>query len=388
MAEPKARGKQKTFEQSRTRVNRSLVLVIVTSIGPLALAALYMSGSTSDSSSWQLTVLLTVLLGTVGAWFMGNKLLSGLLDLIKSSVQSESQLRRLMELSGDWYWQQDSTHTIVRIIYRGKDQNSQAQGGRHLPFDGLARWDVEGLRCIDPRYNWDTFKELLNSHQPFDRVCFEYWPKDSERIIFESTGRPLYDLSGEFMGYMGVSSDLTQKRLNEQLLSLQRSLLQGVLLSAPIPELAASYARGLKNCLTVRAEVVLGFRDKSEQNHWRVRGTNPVLRMPLEQGQTFWNNAEQLCEPLEGHDQQGLVWLGKMKPEHYFEANWAAELDITSVWFALRKAVEPNQPEYWIMVAQQGVQTACHDDVLRVLTAIRLLGLCVERRVFEDDLQA
>lgn len=387
MAEPNARGKQKTFEQSRTRVNRSLVLVIVTSIGPLALAALYMSGSTSDSSSWQLTVLLTVMLGTVGAWFMGNKLLSGLLDLIKSSVQSESQLRRLMELSGDWYWQQDSTHTIVRIIYRGKDQNSQAQGGRHLPFDGLARWDVEGLRCIDPRYNWDTFKELLDSHQPFDRVCFEYWPKDSERIIFESTGRPLYDLSGEFMGYMGVSSDLTQKRLNEQLLSLQRSLLQGVLLSAPIPELAASYARGLKNCLTVRAEVVLGFRDKSDQNHWRVRGTNPVLRMPLEQGQTFWNNAEQFCEPLEGHDQHGLVWLGKMKPEHYFEANWAAELGITSVWFALRKAVEPNQPEYWIMVAQQGVQAACHDDVLRVLTAIRLLGLCVERRVFEDDLQ-
>ncbi|WP_334120530.1 PAS domain-containing sensor histidine kinase [Limnobacter sp.] len=388
MAEPNARGKPKTFEQSRTRINRSLILVIITSVGPLALAALYMSGNTSDTPGWQLTIFLTLVLGMVGAWFMGNKLLSGLLDVIKSSAQSENQLRRLMELSGDWYWQQDSTHTIVRIIYRGKDQNGSARGAHYLPFDGLARWDVEGLKCIDPRYNWDTFKELLDSHQPFDRVCFEYWPKDAERIIFESTGRPLYGPSGEFMGYMGVSSDLTQKRLNEQLLSLQRSLLQGVLLSAPIPELAASYARGLKNCLTARAEVVLGFRDKSDQNHhWRVRGTEPALRMPLEKGQAFWNNVEQFCEPLEGHDQQGLVWLGKMKSEHYFEANWAAELGITSIWFALRKAVEPNQPEYWIMVAQQGVKTACHDDVLRVLTAIRLLGLCVERRVFEDDLQ-
>ncbi|BET25554.1 phospho-acceptor domain-containing protein [Limnobacter thiooxidans] len=76
-----------------------------------------------------------------------------------------------------------------------------------------------------------------------------------------------------------------------------------------------------------------------------------------------------------------------MKPEHYFDDSWKNELGISSIWLARRKAVEPNQPEYWIMVAQQGVEHACHDDVLRVLTAIRLLGLCVERRVFEDDLQ-
>lgn len=387
MADPKAQGKPKTFAQSRTRVNRSLILVIVTAIGPLALAGLYMADATTDSANWKLTVLLTVFLGVLGAWFMGNKLLSGLLEIIKSSVQSENQLRRLMELSGDWYWQQDPDHTIVRIIYRGKDEEGVRRPGHKLPFDGLARWNVEGLKCIDPRYNWDSFKALLDSHQPFDRVSFEYWPANAERIIFESTGRPLYGLNGEFMGYMGVSSDMTQKRLNEQLLSLQRSLLQGVLLSAPIPELAASYARGLKNCLTVHAEVVLGYRDKSEHNHWRVRGTNPELRMPLGKGQAFWDNAEEYCDPLEGHDQHGLVWLGKMKPEHYFDESWKNELGFSSIWLARRKAIEPNQPEYWILVAQQGVESACHDDVLRVLTAIRLLGLCVERRVFEDDLQ-
>ena len=387
MADPKAQGKQKTFEQSRKRVNRSLILVIVTAIGPLSLAALYMASSTSDAVNWRLTVFLTFFLGVLGAWFMGNKLLSGLLDIIKSSVQSENQLRRLMELSGDWYWQQDSAHIIVSILYRGKDRNNSKRPEHHLPFDGLARWDVVGLKCVDSRYNWDSFKALLDSHAPFDRVCFEYWPKDAERIIFESTGRPVYNLSGEFTGYMGVSSDVTQKRLNEQLLSLQRSLLQGVLLSAPISELAAAYARGLKNCLTVHSEVVLGYRDKSENNHWRVRGTKPEVRITLEQGQNFWDHAEEYCEPLDGHDQHGLVWLGKMKPEYYFDESWKNDLGISSIWIARRKAIEPNQPEYWILIAQQGVAEACDDDVLRVLTAIRLLGLCVERRVFEDDLQ-
>lgn len=387
MAEPKAQIKPQTFEQSRARVNRSLVLIVACAIAPIAMAGFYLSGDSSAPHSWRLTILLALLLGIAGAWFMGNRLLSRLLALIRSSMQSENQLRRLMELSGDWYWQQDPAHIIVNIIYRGKDQSSVNQANRLLPFDGLARWEVEGLKCIDSRYNWDSFKALLDTYQPFDRVSFEYWPQGGERLIFESTGRPLFDIQGEFLGYMGVSSDMTQKRLNEQLLSLQRSLLQGVLLSAPIPELSASYARGLKNCLTAHAEVVLGFRDKSENSNWRIRGTNPGLHLPIDKGQVFWKNPEQYCEPLEGHDQYGLVWLGKMKPEFYFDDKWVKELGITSIWMALRKAVEPNQPEYWIMVAQKGVEKACHDDVLRVLTAIRLLGLCVERRVFEDNLQ-
>lgn len=318
---------------------------------------------------------------------MGNKLMSGLLGVIRSQFQAESQLRQLMELSGDWYWYQDTAHTLVRIIHRGQDQAGANRAGHHLPFHGLARWEVEGLKCIDSRYDWASFKALLDRQLPFDRVVFEYWPQKAERIIFESTGRPLYGSNGEFTGYMGVSSDLTQKRLNEQMLSLQRSLLQGVLLSAPIPELAASYARGLKSCLTVHADVVLGFRDKSEQNHWRVRGTNPRLRMPFDKGQQFWDNAENCSDPIDGHDQHGLVWLSKMRPEYYFEEHWRTELGLSTVWFARRKAIEPNQPEYWIMIAQQGVDKVCREDVLRVLTAIRLLGLCVERRVFEDDLQ-
>ncbi len=387
MAQPKAKKKPLTFEQSRLRVNRSLLLIILTGIGPVALAGLYMSVATSNFAGWQLIVLLTSVLGVVGAWFMGNKMLTGLLDVLQSSVRSESQLRRLMELSGDWFWQQAADHTIIRIILRGKDQRGSTRGGHYLPFDGLARWEVEGLKCIDPRFNWDSFKSLLDSHHPFDKVLFEYWPDNAERLIFESTGRPVFDEKGQFQGYMGVSTDITQKKLNEQLLSLQRALLQGVLLSAPIPELAASYARGLKNCLTNKAEVLVGFRDRATEKNWRVRGTDSALHLPADKGEAFWSAIETHCDAIEGHDQHGLVWLGRVKPECYFDPAWRTTLGVKTIWIALRKALEPNQPEYWIVIAQKGQDSVCHDDVLRVLTAIRVLGLCVERRVFEDDLQ-
>lgn len=387
MANAPASKKHISFAHSRQRVNRALLLVLFTALAPLGLAALYMAVQTQQAASWRLVVFVTVLLGLIGAWFMGNKLLRNLMNLLQDSIQSEQQLRRLMELSGDWYWQQDVSHVITRIVYRGKEQRDQSPS-RELPFVGLARWDVEGLRCIDPRHNWDSFKSLLDSQQPFDRICFEYWPVSDSRVVFESTGRPVFDAEGRFGGYIGVSHDITQKRLNEQLLSLQRSLLQGVLLSAPIPELAASYARGLKNCLTVRAEVVLGYRERAEAGAWKIRGSNKEIHVPVEKGMAIWDKPEDFCEPLEGQEHHGLVWLGRLKPEHYLQPEWKTDFGFTCVWVALKRAIEPSQPEYWILVGQQGSEHSVHEDTMRVLTAIRLMGLCVERRVFEDDLQS
>ncbi|WP_370262938.1 ATP-binding protein [Limnobacter sp.] len=388
MANAPASKKPFSFSNSRRRVNRSLLLVLFTAVSPLALATLYMAAQTPQPGAWHSVVVVTVALGILGAWFMGNKLLRNLMDLLQGAVQSEQQLRKLMELSGDWYWQQDPNHVIARIIYRGKEQRDPSSPIRQLPFIGLARWDVPGLKCIDVRHNWDSFKQLLDQHRPFDHIAFEYWPEGANRIVFESTGRPIVDAQGHFSGYIGVSHDVTQKRLNEQLLSLQRSLLQGVLLSAPIAELAASYARGLKHCLTARAEVVLGYRERADIGPWKVRGSNKDIQVPAELGMQIWQNPEAYCDLLEGQEQHGLVWLGCLRPSHFEQQDWARGFGFTCVWLAMKRALEPGQPEYWIMVGQQGSPAPVHEDTVRVLTAIRLLGLCVERRVFEDDLQS
>jgi signal transduction histidine kinase len=300
-------------------------------------------------------------------------------------LEAEKKLLDLMELSGDWYWQQNTAHALTRIVFRG--QNNPSAISPDLPFHGLARWNVLGLRCIDSRYDWSAFRALLERHEPFDRVCFEYWPPNAPRLIFESTGRPIYTKDKVFDGYMGVSTDLTQKKLNEHMLSLQRSFLQGVLLSVPFGDLVASYAQGLKNCLTLHAEVILGYRDCVNNPNWHVRGTSSALHIHQDKGNVFWGDIERHCEHLAGYDQTGLISLWCLKPEHYFESHWESELGIRSVWMATHKATESKHPEYWVLIAQKGNATLLHDDVLRVLTGIRLLGLGVERRVFEDDLQ-
>lgn len=308
------------------------------------------------------------------------------LDAQQLGLLSEKKLLDLMELSGDWYWQQNTEHALTHIVFRG--QHGPSNSPPDLPLQGLIRWHVPDLRCVDDRYDWNTFRALLDRKEPFDRVCFEYWPPDRPRLIFESTGRPIYSKGQLFQGYMGVSTDLTQKKLNEHMLSLQRSFLQGVLLSVPFTELMASYAQGLKNCLTHHAEVILGYRDRANNRNWHVRGSSSTLRIPQDKGNDCWKHIEQYCEALEGYEQTGLIGFGRLKPEHYFESTWEHEHGIHTVWVATHKAVEENQPEYWVLIAQKSNADIMNEDVLRVLTGIRLMGLGVERRVFEDDLQA
>ncbi|MFN4328620.1 MAG: ATP-binding protein [Limnobacter sp.] len=377
---------QDAVTHDRTRFGRTWLVLLLTGVMPTLLVGLAMAFHDATPQSWAMTLALA----SVGAMVVGLFITRPIIDSISGSrdeaMASERQLRQLMQLSGDWYWQQNTRHELTRIIHRGRDQDSN-DSHAELPFHGLARWEVEGLRLADSRYTWESFRALLERHEPFDRVLFDYWPEGRKRVIFESTGRPLFSDNSEFCGYIGVSSDLTQKRLNEKMLSLQRSLLQGVLLSAPVPELCASYSKGLKNCLTAHADVLLGYREHAGLPRWRIRGTNPALHLSLDKGSQFWANPDQFCGPIEGHEQHGLVWLGQIKPEHYFDPSWSTSMGYSTIWVAIRKAVEPNQPEYWMMIAQKGPVPVVDDDVLRVLTAIRLLGLCVERRVFEDDLQ-
>jgi signal transduction histidine kinase len=390
MADTQAQLRSIFFEKSRVQISISLMLTFIFILFPLTFASIYFANHINELVDWERTLFIVLILlllsGLIVLGYLGKKLKSNLFEFMHDSLDSESQLRFLMELSGDWYWQQDSTHNMVRVIYRGKAQTIDSCFGCRLPLGRFPNWQAEGLTCLELKHDFNTFKDLLDLQQPFDSIVFQYWPKGAQRIIFESSGRPFYNTKGEFTGYMGVSSDLTQKWLNEQFLSLQRSFLQGVLLSAPISDLTTTYSKGLKNCLIVHSEVLLGFRNKLEDSNWCIRSTNPEVKITPEKLQDFWDNTENYLDSLDTYEQQGMLSIGKLKPEFYFDKNWLSEFGVSIVWFVLRKAVEPDQPEYWIMVAQQGGDSTCHEDVLRVLMATRFLGLSVERRVFEDEL--
>lgn len=369
----------------RKRLRVSLLIVLFTALGPLIFVPLFMM----EGMSWStlLTILAIWLLGGGSAYIMGNSTLGGVMNALENSIRSEVSLRRLMELSGDWYWRQDANQVITRIVFRGHEIQGLGVESSPLPFVGFRRQDIAGLSLAESDEGWDAFIQCQREAEPFDRVVFEYWPEDRPRLIFESSGRPIIEANGRVLGYDGVSTNITQKWLSEKLLSIQRYFLQGVLLSAPLTELTNSYARGLKQCLTVHSELVVGFRENRMGAHWHMRGASPDFRISDSFGEAFWQDPANMLTDIDGFSNNGLIRLGCIKQDQIPE-NWAKEQNIACVWVVLKKAEEANQPEYWILIAQRHLNQPNVADVTRVLTGLRLLGLCVERRVFEDELQS
>lgn len=368
----------------RRRLKTSTILVLLIAFGPFLMAVLTSMALSEDFIRSKIVFLAALAIGALGAFLMVWRIIRSILVVLERSIQSEVQMRRLMELSGDWYWQQEVDQKISRIVYRGMEFPKESARSP-LPFVGSKRQDVAGLKLLDKTPSWAEFSAMLDEEKPFERLKFEFWPDDSLRLIFESTGRPVYDVEGAFNGYEGVSTNITQKWLNEKLLSVQRYFLQGVLLSAPLTELINSYARGLKQCLSVRCELVMGYRENSLQQNWQIRGASSNFRIGRVFGDEVWNKADELLTPIEGYENKGLIRVGVI-PEENIPEDWKKEHGVRSVWLELKQADGPGQPEYWILVAQKQPEGPQTDDVRRVMTGLRLLGLCVERRVFEEEL--
>jgi PAS domain S-box-containing protein len=124
---------------------------------------------------------------------------------------SEARFRELTELSADWYWEQDDQ---FRFTFR----STEFRGDAMTPQDALGkrRWEAEGFELSEAQRA--EHKAVLEAHQPF--YGFEFWRRyaDGRRMYVSVSGRPIFSAEGAFVGYRGVSSDITQRKQAEDAL--------------------------------------------------------------------------------------------------------------------------------------------------------------------------
>jgi diguanylate cyclase (GGDEF)-like protein/PAS domain S-box-containing protein len=128
--------------------------------------------------------------------------------LIERLVASEARFRALTELSSDWYWEMDRDLRFTRIERGALVREHIA----HLPVSdvlGRHRWDLKG-DLVEPA-TWDEHRATLLARQPYrDLVVRRYGPEATVRYI-ASSGDPVFDSRGDFVGYRGVSKDITDQ---------------------------------------------------------------------------------------------------------------------------------------------------------------------------------
>jgi len=157
------------------------------------------------------------LAGTLSDVTLFHRLIDGLRD-------SESRFRSLVELSSDWYWQQDAEFRFSEI--------SGAPGGPAGVFVnsdllGRHRWDGNNFGLTGDQ--WAEHQARLARHEPFQNFEYGVVLPDGRRIYLSTSGEPVYDEQGNFKGYRGVGHDITQARQMQEALRESEARLQLVL---------------------------------------------------------------------------------------------------------------------------------------------------------------
>jgi PAS domain S-box-containing protein len=122
-----------------------------------------------------------------------------------SMSESEARFRDMAEVSSDWFWETGADH---RFTYMSQGirmigiEPSYFVGMRREELASVTRNEVE-LEALAEHIR------TLRSHRPFRNFTYRMVAPDGTNHHLSSSGKPVFDKSGAFVGYRGVGRDMT-----------------------------------------------------------------------------------------------------------------------------------------------------------------------------------
>ena len=129
-------------------------------------------------------------------------------------LESEGRLQCVIDLSSDYYWEQDENHRFTLLRHR----DMSAPENDLQQFLGKTPWDVGGKPVSG---TWDEHLVVRHAREPFaNHLVVRLDPHRGERY-FSISGQPVFDARGGFRGYRGIARDITKEKRDERLLRLE-----------------------------------------------------------------------------------------------------------------------------------------------------------------------
>jgi diguanylate cyclase (GGDEF)-like protein/PAS domain S-box-containing protein len=149
---------------------------------------------------------------------------SSYIDTQAALRQSESRFRALVELSSDWYWEQDADFRFIRF-----DGDWRNAGLPHEHSDGKTRREMGALNLTDA--DWAAHQAVLDAHETFRYFEVKRAAPDGTTYWVSVSGGPIFDAAGKFTGYRGVGSNITERKRTED--QIERLAFYDVLTELP-----------------------------------------------------------------------------------------------------------------------------------------------------------
>ena len=143
---------------------------------------------------------------------VGARALALAASITEDLRRSEVRFRSLTDLSSDWYWEQDRE---LRLSFHSSGFN-QRSGTTSEKLLGKCRWEEPNRFPLNG--TWDEHRATLEAHQPFREFEYVRIGDDGEQHFASLSGVPIYDAVGQFAGYRGVGTNITQRKRAEEAL--------------------------------------------------------------------------------------------------------------------------------------------------------------------------
>jgi PAS domain S-box-containing protein len=119
---------------------------------------------------------------------------------------SEQRFRDFTDSASDWYWETGPDHRFVTHFVSEPQLN--AIGVLTTSRIGMARWDFASDLEEEPE-KWRLHMADLDAHKPFRDFTYRAASRDGSEIYIATSGKPVFDSEGRFLGYRGVGKHIT-----------------------------------------------------------------------------------------------------------------------------------------------------------------------------------
>ena len=150
-------------------------------------------------------------------------------DAQDALTQSEARFRSLVELSSDWYWEQDAQFRFVHAA-GALEQGTGLSIEGHL---GKTRQEIGALNMSEA--DWAEHQRQLDAHEVFRDLELLRQGPDGQTFWVSMSGAPIFDAKGRFTGYRGVGRNIDARMKAQQEVQAARNRLQAILEAIPDP---------------------------------------------------------------------------------------------------------------------------------------------------------
>ena len=264
--------------------------------------------------------------------------------------ESEERFRSLVETTSDWIWEVDANSVYTYTSPKIKDilgyEPEEIIG--KTPFDFMPSDEAERVSKL--------FQAAIESQKPLTWLENTNLHKDGRLIVLETSGVPIFNENGDFLGYRGIDRDITARKKAEQKLKESEEMYRNLFNTTPY----AIWLVDLKGTIIDCNEPMNKFLSVFKHSDLIGKSFREVLQMFYREGDPRFENIEQVLK------ERFVVLLkkGYLKPIE-FEISRG---DGKTFWITLESS--------FVKIGKKSlIQTLIKDITERKLAEIELEGL-------------